>query len=86
MKKETFLSNAEIHALFGNIQEIVQFQRVFLQSLEEAIAPEPEFYKFETPSQFKVSVWSEMRGEMHVKWHKFQVQTHLACRNIKNDK
>ncbi|XP_035224878.1 protein still life, isoform SIF type 1-like isoform X3 [Stegodyphus dumicola] len=53
MKKETFLSNAEINALFGNIQEIVQFQRVFLQSLEEAISAEPDFAKFELPSQFK---------------------------------
>ncbi|KAG8196075.1 hypothetical protein JTE90_007815 [Oedothorax gibbosus] len=53
MKKETFLSNAEINALFGNIQEIVQFQRVFLQSLEEAISAEPDFAKFELPPQFK---------------------------------
>ncbi|XP_077487410.1 guanine nucleotide exchange factor still life isoform X2 [Amblyomma americanum] len=53
MKKETLLSNAEISALFGNIQEIVQFQRQFLQSLEEAIAAEPDFHRLEHPSQFK---------------------------------
>lgn len=53
MKKETFLSNVEVNALFGNIQEIVQFQRVFLQSLEEAILAEPDFNKFDHPSQFK---------------------------------
>lgn len=56
LKRETFLSNAEITALFGNIQEIVTFQRQFLQNLEEALELEPEFHKFEHSSQFKVSV------------------------------
>lgn len=55
LKKETFLSNAEINALFGNIQEIVAFQRQFLQNLDEALELEPDFHKFEHPSQFKVS-------------------------------
>lgn len=54
LKKETFLSNAEINALFGNIQEIVAFQRQFLQNLEEALDLEPDFHKFEHSSQFKV--------------------------------
>lgn len=54
LKRETFLSNAEINALFGNIQEIVTFQRQFLQNLDEALEQEPDFHKFEHPSQFKV--------------------------------
>lgn len=58
MKKETLLSNAEISALFGNIQEIVQFQRQFLQSLEEAIAAEPDFHRLEHPSQFRNVLFS----------------------------
>ncbi|XP_060516827.1 protein still life, isoform SIF type 1 isoform X3 [Cylas formicarius] len=58
LKKETFLSNAEINALFGNIQEIVTFQRQFLQNLEEALDLEPEFYKFEHSSQFKNVLFS----------------------------
>ncbi|GBP14236.1 hypothetical protein EVAR_7660_1 [Eumeta japonica] len=53
LKKETFLSNAEINALFGNIQEIVTFQRQFLQNLEEALEAEPNFHLFEYSSQFK---------------------------------
>ncbi|PSN39251.1 hypothetical protein C0J52_11022 [Blattella germanica] len=44
LKKETFLSNAEINALFGNIQEIVAFQRQFLQNLDEALELEPDFH------------------------------------------
>jgi len=56
LKKETFLSGAEISALFGNIQEIVAFQRQFLHSLEEALRAEPVFHELEHPSQFKVSI------------------------------
>ncbi|XP_068904379.1 protein still life, isoform SIF type 1 isoform X4 [Tenebrio molitor] len=58
LKKETFLSNAEINALFGNIQEIVTFQRQFLQNLEEALELEPDFHKFEYSSQFKNVLFS----------------------------
>lgn len=54
MKRETFLSNAEINALFGNIQEIVTFQRQFLQNLDEAIELEPNFHQFEVSGQYKV--------------------------------
>lgn len=56
LKKETFLSSAEISALFGNIQEIVTFQRMFLNNLEEALQLEPELHKLEHPSQFKVGL------------------------------
>lgn len=54
LKRETFLSSAEIAALFGNIQEIFTFQRQFLQNLEEALDLEPDFHKFDHSSQFKV--------------------------------
>lgn len=54
LKRETFLSNAEINALFGNIQEIVTFQRQFLQNLEDALEAEPNFHHFEFSNQFKV--------------------------------
>lgn len=53
LKRETFLSNAEITTLFGNIQEIVTFQRQFMQNLEEALELEPDFHKFDHPSHFK---------------------------------
>lgn len=56
LKRETFLSNAEINALFGNIQEIVTFQRQFLQNLDHAIEMEADFNSFDHPSQFKVRI------------------------------
>ncbi|XP_044020308.1 protein still life, isoforms C/SIF type 2 isoform X8 [Aphidius gifuensis] len=58
LKRETFLSNAEINALFGNIQEIVTFQRQFLQNLDHAIEIECDFNNFEHPSQFKGVLFS----------------------------
>ena len=56
LKKETFLSASEINALFGNINEIYTFQRLFQTSLEEALALEPNFDTFDQPSQFKVNL------------------------------
>ena len=56
LKKETFLSNTEINALFGNIQEIFGFQQQFLQTLENALETEAQFYNLDTPSQFKVCI------------------------------
>ncbi|XP_050393235.1 protein still life, isoform SIF type 1 isoform X3 [Patella vulgata] len=44
LREETFLTSNEISQLFGNIQEIVVFQQQFLQSLEEAIDLENEFF------------------------------------------
>ncbi|XP_048264608.1 protein still life, isoform SIF type 1 isoform X4 [Bombus terrestris] len=58
LKRETFLSNAEINALFGNIQEIVTFQRQFLQNLDHAIEMEADFNNFDHPSQFKGVLFS----------------------------
>ncbi|XP_025074784.1 protein still life, isoform SIF type 1 isoform X1 [Pogonomyrmex barbatus] len=58
LKRETFLSNAEINALFGNIQEIVTFQRQFLQNLDHAIEMEADFNSFDHPSQFKGVLFS----------------------------
>lgn len=56
LKRETFLSNAEINALFGNIQEIVTFQRQFLQNLDHAVELEADFNNLDHPSQFKVRI------------------------------
>ena len=54
LKEETFLSGEDTQQLFGNIQEIVQFQHMFLQSLEEAVQLEPNFANLADPKQFRV--------------------------------
>ena len=37
LKAETFLSVDDVDQLFGNMQEIIQFQKLFQQSIEEAV-------------------------------------------------
>ncbi len=55
LKQEGFLSGAEVTALFGNIQEIYQFQQGFLRALEATVdAERPAFLEYEDSSQFKV--------------------------------
>ena len=56
LKQETFLSVEDIERLFGNIQEIVQFQKQFLHSLEQAVEQEaPAAADSNDASRFKVS-------------------------------
>jgi len=56
LKEETFLSVEDIERLFGNIQEIVQFQKQFLQSLEQAVEQEaPAAVDSDDAARFKVS-------------------------------
>lgn len=50
------LSLPQMEALFGCLPEMLDFQRVFLQTLEERIASCPNFSTLETPGQFKVNV------------------------------
>ncbi|XP_031172000.2 T-lymphoma invasion and metastasis-inducing protein 2-like [Sander lucioperca] len=58
LQKETFLSKEEMEALFGSLPEMLDFQRVFLQTLEERIASCPNFSHLETPAQFKKLLFS----------------------------
>ncbi|XP_034756024.1 T-lymphoma invasion and metastasis-inducing protein 2-like isoform X2 [Etheostoma cragini] len=58
LQKETFLSKEEMEALFGSLPEMLDFQRVFLQTLEERIASCPNFSHLETPAQFKELLFS----------------------------
>ena len=55
LKEETFLSAEDIEALFGNIQEIVQFQKLFLQSLEAAVELDDGISIVRESHMFKVS-------------------------------
>ncbi|XP_074471641.1 rho guanine nucleotide exchange factor TIAM2-like isoform X2 [Sebastes fasciatus] len=58
LQEETFLSKEEMEALFGSLPEMLDFQRVFLQTLEERIASCPNFSHLETPGQFKKLLFS----------------------------
>ncbi|XP_041827010.1 T-lymphoma invasion and metastasis-inducing protein 2 isoform X2 [Melanotaenia boesemani] len=58
LQNETFLTLDEMESLFGSLPEMLDFQRVFLQTLEERIASSPDFNTLETPSQFKKLLFS----------------------------
>uniref|UniRef100_UPI0037E8A73A rho guanine nucleotide exchange factor TIAM2 n=1 Tax=Semicossyphus pulcher TaxID=241346 RepID=UPI0037E8A73A len=58
LQQESFLSTEEMEALFGCLPEMLDFQRVFLQTLEERIASCPNFSHLETPGQFKKLLFS----------------------------
>ncbi|XP_029282776.1 T-lymphoma invasion and metastasis-inducing protein 2-like [Cottoperca gobio] len=58
LQKEPFLSKAEMEALFGSLPEMLDFQKVFLQTLEQRIASCPNFSSLETPGQFKKLLFS----------------------------
>lgn len=54
LKDETFLTSDDVEQLFGNIREIVSFQKIFLNALEEGIRLEPNFDILQEGVQFKV--------------------------------
>lgn len=58
IKRQKLISGMELLSLFGNIQEIVAFQGMFLDSLEEAIKMEDNFDKYCTASQFRNILFS----------------------------
>lgn len=46
----------QMESLFGSLPEMLDFQKVFLQTLEEKISSSPNFNTLETPVQFKVDM------------------------------
>ncbi|XP_041951626.1 T-lymphoma invasion and metastasis-inducing protein 2 [Alosa sapidissima] len=58
LQSETFLTHDEMESLFGSLPEMLDFQRVFLHTLEERIACSPDFSILETPEQFKKLLFS----------------------------
>ncbi|KAL2081987.1 hypothetical protein ACEWY4_021805 [Coilia grayii] len=58
LQSETFLTQDEMESLFGSLPEMLDFQRLFLHTLEERIASSPDFSILETPEQFKKLLFS----------------------------
>lgn len=66
LKDETYISSDDIEQLFGNIQEIVQFQRLFLHSLEDAVRSDHNFNCYDDNSHLTVSTLSSGKRLTHV--------------------
>ncbi len=52
LKQESFFSQDDIDSLFGNIQEILAFQKIFLDSLERTV--NTDIVTYNSTSQFRV--------------------------------
>uniref|UniRef100_A0A8C6SNS1 TIAM Rac1 associated GEF 2a n=1 Tax=Neogobius melanostomus TaxID=47308 RepID=A0A8C6SNS1_9GOBI len=85
LQKETFLTLDEMESLFGSLPEMLDFQRVFLQTLEERIASSPDFSTLETPSQFKKLLFSLGGSFLYYADH-FKLYSGFCANHIKVQK
>ncbi|XP_077447548.1 rho guanine nucleotide exchange factor TIAM1 [Stigmatopora argus] len=58
LQKESFLSQDELDILFGNLDEMVDFQVEFLRTLEDGIRLVPDLDRLERVEQFKKVLFS----------------------------
>ncbi|XP_051781702.1 rho guanine nucleotide exchange factor TIAM1 isoform X6 [Erpetoichthys calabaricus] len=58
LQKEMFLTQDELDVLFGNVQEMVEFQDEFLKTLEDGTRLVPDLEKLEKIDQFKKVLFS----------------------------
>ncbi|KAG7460626.1 hypothetical protein MATL_G00200670, partial [Megalops atlanticus] len=85
LQEETFLSLDEMESLFGSLPEMLDFQRVFLQTLEERIALSPDFSTLETPAQFKKLLFSLGGSFLYYADH-FKLYSGFCANHIKVQK
>ncbi|XP_029136241.2 rho guanine nucleotide exchange factor TIAM2 isoform X1 [Labrus bergylta] len=85
LQNETFLTLDEMESLFGSLPEMLDFQRVFLQTLEERIASSPNFNTLETPSQFKKLLFSLGGSFLYYADH-FKLYSGFCANHIKVQK
>ncbi|XP_061751525.1 rho guanine nucleotide exchange factor TIAM2 [Nerophis ophidion] len=85
LQNETFLTLDEMESLFGSLPEMLDFQRVFLQTLEEKIASSPDFSTLETPSQFKKLLFSLGGSFLYYADH-FKLYSGFCANHIKVQK
>ncbi|XP_060947631.1 rho guanine nucleotide exchange factor TIAM2 [Limanda limanda] len=85
LQTETFLSKAEMEALFGSLPQMLDFQRVFLQTLEEKISSCPNMSRLETPEQFKKLLFSLGGSFLYYADH-FKLYSGFCANHIKVQK
>ncbi|XP_069392513.1 rho guanine nucleotide exchange factor TIAM2 isoform X1 [Paralichthys olivaceus] len=85
LHNESFLTLDEMDSLFGSLPEMLDFQRVFLQTLEERIASSPDFSTLETPSQFKKLLFSLGGSFLYYADH-FKLYSGFCANHIKVQK
>ncbi|KAL0969264.1 hypothetical protein UPYG_G00224700 [Umbra pygmaea] len=85
LQNEIFLTADEMDSLFGSLPEMLDFQKVFLQTLEERIASSPDFSTLETPVQFKKLLFSLGRSFLYYADH-FKLYSGFCANHTKVQK
>ncbi|XP_054616881.1 rho guanine nucleotide exchange factor TIAM2-like isoform X2 [Dunckerocampus dactyliophorus] len=85
LQNETFLSKDEMAALLGILAEMLDFQRVFLQTLEEKITSSPDFCQLDSPEQVKKVLLSLGASFLHYAEH-FKLYSSFCANHIQVQK
>ncbi|XP_030643226.1 T-lymphoma invasion and metastasis-inducing protein 2 [Chanos chanos] len=85
LQRETFLTPDEMESLFGSLPEMLDFQKVFLQTLEEKVASSPDFRSLQTPVQFKKLLFSLGGSFLYYADH-FKLYSGFCANHIKVQK
>uniref|UniRef100_A0A8C2JSE1 TIAM Rac1 associated GEF 2a n=2 Tax=Cyprinus carpio TaxID=7962 RepID=A0A8C2JSE1_CYPCA len=85
LQRETFLSHDEMESLFGSLPEMLDFQRVFLQTLEERTTSSPDYNALETPEKLKKLLFSLGGSFLYYADH-FKLYSGFCANHIKVQK
>ncbi|XP_053149458.1 rho guanine nucleotide exchange factor TIAM2 isoform X2 [Hemicordylus capensis] len=85
LQSETFLTQDEMESLFGSLPEMLDFQKVFLETLEDGISSCSDFDTLETPSQFRKLLFSLGGSFLYYADH-FKLYSGFCANHIKVQK
>ncbi|XP_032263492.1 T-lymphoma invasion and metastasis-inducing protein 2 isoform X2 [Phoca vitulina] len=85
LQNETFLTQDEMESLFGSLPEMLEFQKVFLETLEDGISASSDFSSLETPSQFRKLLFSLGGSFLYYADH-FKLYSGFCANHIKVQK
>ncbi|KAI5773778.1 TIAM2 [Gulo gulo luscus] len=85
LQNETFLTQDEMESLFGSLPEMLEFQKVFLETLEDGISASSDFNSLETPSQFRKLLFSLGGSFLYYADH-FKLYSGFCANHIKVQK
>ncbi|XP_033619052.1 T-lymphoma invasion and metastasis-inducing protein 2 [Fukomys damarensis] len=85
LQNETFLTQDEMESLFGSLPEMLEFQKVFLETLEDGISASSDFDILETPSQFRKLLFSLGGSFLYYADH-FKLYSGFCANHIKVQK
>ncbi|XP_075059494.1 rho guanine nucleotide exchange factor TIAM2 isoform X2 [Mixophyes fleayi] len=85
LQNEIYLTQDEMDSLFGSLPEMLDFQKVFLQTLEDGILSSADFNVLEMPSQFRKLLFSLGGSFLYYADH-FKLYSGFCANHIKVQK